>query len=650
MAGEKGMTSTFSTFGFIFSVFLICVSLFFERWKQFVMFFLFWFFFTERRYRFLYMIVKTLPRDLRGILRFGLTLAQFYKWKIQGGGTARIFSTNVRRHPNKIAFHFQDQSWTFKQVDEISNQVANVFKSEGVKRGDTVGLLMESRPQVVFYWLGLTKLGAVTALINTNQRTTVLSHSISAGAFHRIICGTELLHALEEVLPEWPQLKVYLTGASLSQLPPGSVTLDTLLSSAPTTLSPHHTAGVDMNDSFLLIYTSGTTGMPKAAKMTHARLFMMARGIYNMMWMHSDDVVYDSLPLYHTAGGCLGVGQAVLNGLTVVIRPKFSVSNFWTDCIKYKCTVAQYIGEMCRFLLAAPDAECQKSHAVRLVMGNGLRPQIWQDFVSRFNIREVGEFYGSTEGNCNMINTENQVGAVGYLPWFATVFNPYYLIKADPETNEPIRTEDGFCIRCDDGEPGILVGGVKKSHPFSQFTGYADKKATEKKILRNVFKRGDEFFNSGDILVRDEFGYFYFKDRTGDTFRWRGENVATSEVEAVISNVVGLKDAIVYGVEVPGVEGRAGMAAVVDPDHSLQLTLLAEGMRKALPAYARPLFLRVMQSTPLTGTFKLKKVDLQNEGYNPSSLKDPVYFFNGTAFEPLTEKLYGQIVSGKMKL
>ncbi|XP_046679982.1 long-chain fatty acid transport protein 4 [Homalodisca vitripennis] len=649
MAGEKGLLSALSTAGFVFSVFIVSSSLFIERWKQFVIVLCFWFFFTEKRYRSFYLGVQTFPRDMRSVGKFMLTLSQFYYWKVRGGGVAAIFLHNVRKHPNKIAFYFEDRSWTFQEVEDQSNRVANYFRTQGVSRGDAVGLLMENRPEVVILWLGLTKLGAVAALINNNQRGDILSHSILSGECKKVICGTELVDALSEILPKWPELGVYTTGPTQKELP-GSTHLDQVLPHSPSTPLPQEIAKTAMNDTFLLIYTSGTTGLPKAAKMNHARCFMMARGIYNMMWMSGDDVVYDTLPLYHTAGGVLGVGQALLNGLTVVVRSKFSVTNFWTDCIKYNCTVAQYIGEMCRFLLASPERPEQTAHKVRLIIGNGLRPQIWSAFMERFHIQEVGEFYGSTEGNCNMINTENKVGAVGFLPWFAPLLNPYYLIKADPETNEPIRGSDGLCILCKEGEAGILTGIVRKVHPFSQFTGYADKKATEKKIMRNVFKQGDEYFNSGDILVKDGHGYFYFKDRTGDTFRWRGENVATSEVEAVISNVVKLKDAIVYGVEVPHVEGRAGMAAIVDTDNTLDLAELAEGMRKSLPVYARPLFVRVLRSVPLTGTFKLKKVDLQNEGYNPSSIQDPLYFLQGNSFVPLTLELHQDIVSGKVKL
>jgi len=649
-----GIVSASSNAGFITCVLLVFTSIFFARWKNFVLttvgLWLGWFLFTDRRYRTIYNNITTLPRDIRIVAKYVLTLAQFYYWQYHGGGTAAIFRSNVRRHPNKIAFRFEDQSWTFQQVEDLSNQVANFFKTQGVQRGDTVGLLMDNRPQVVFLWLGLAKLGAVTALINNNQRDNVLSHSIRAGDCKSIICGTELLPALRDVIDEWPQLRVYTSGPQPSEPLSGSVDLDQGLPLAPSTPLPRDIARCNMNDSFLLIYTSGTTGMPKAAKMNHARFFMMARGMNNMMWLQNDDVVYDTLPLYHTAGGLLGAGQALLNGLTVVIRTKFSVSNFWTDCIKYNCTVAQYIGEMCRFLLAGPAKPEEKCHKVRTVIGNGMRPQIWREFVERFNIKEVGEFYGSTEGNCNMMNTENKVGAVGFLPWFAPYFQPYFLIKVDQDTNEPIRNKEGFCIESRPGEPGILIGIVRRVHPFSQFTGYADKAATEKKVLRDVFKKGDEYFNSGDLLVRDEYGYYYFKDRTGDTFRWRGENVATSEVEAVISNVVKLKDAIVYGVEIPNVEGKAGMAAIVDTDNSLELVELAQGVRRSLPTYARPLFLRVLSSVPLTGTFKLQKVDLQKEGYNPAKVKDPLYFFKGDSYLPLTTDLYNDIVSGKIKM
>lgn len=274
----------------------------------------------------------------------------------------------------------------------------------------------------------------------------------------------------------------------------------------------------------------------------------MAGAVNLMCNLSTDDITYNPLPLYHSAGGILATGQSLLFGLTVVIRKKFSASHFWTDCQKYKCTVAHYIGEMCRYLLNVHKDGAQVEHNVTKMLGNGLRAQIWQKFVDTFKVKQVIEFYGATESNSNLVNLDGKLGAVGFMPWFGRPIYPVRLVKCDLETGEPIRDHNGLCINCKTDEPGLLLGKIKATNDY--FCGYADQEATQKKVLRNVFSKGDAYFNSGDVLVQDELGYFYFRDRTGDTFRWKGENVATNEVEAAISNIIDLTDCVVYGVEV----------------------------------------------------------------------------------------------------
>lgn len=379
---------------------------------------------------------------------------------------------------------------------------------------------------------------------------------------------------------------------------------------------------------------------------------MVITATYRMLGLRADsDILYNPIPLYHMSGGLVGTGCALTKGIPSVLRSKFSVSAYWADCIKYKCTLAQYIGEMCRYLLKAPPRPEDKAHSVRLMVGNGMRPQIWQEFVDRFKIEQITEVYGSSEGNANIVNVDNQVGAVGFVPSILPKsLHPVALIRVNPETCEPIRGKDGFCIRTEIGEPGMLIGMIKPGNASREFNGYLDKEASQKKIVENVFSKGDKAFLSGDILVQDEFGYFYFKDRTGDTFRWKGENVATAEVEGVISNVVGYRDATVYGVQIPGVEGKAGMAAIVDPDSLLDFKALAEGLDKALPSYARPIFLRIVKELEMTSTFKLKKISLQKEGFDPNKIQDKVYFRTDKEYVEVTPELYQKIISGSTKL
>lgn len=305
---------------------------------------------------------------------------------------------------------------------------------------------------------------------------------------------------------------------------------------------------------------------------------------------------------------------------------------------------------MARYILATPPSENDRKHRVRLVFGNGLRPQIWPQFVERFNIKKVGEFYGATEGNANIMNNDSTVGAIGFVSRIIPSIYPISIIRADPDTGEPIRGPNGLCQLCKPNEPGVFIGKIIKGNPSREFLGYVDEKASQKKIVRDVFKKGDAAFLSGDLLVADERGYLFFKDRTGDTFRWKGENVSTSEVEAQVSNVAGYKDTVVYGVEIPNTEGRAGMAAIYDPNREVDLDKFAVNLNKVLPSYAKPLFIRFLTKVDLTGTFKLRKVDLQKEGYDPNAIEDVMYYLtNKGKYELLTKEVYDKILNHELR-
>ncbi|XP_046415422.1 long-chain fatty acid transport protein 4-like isoform X1 [Neodiprion fabricii] len=644
------------------------------------------FLFTGNRRRMLYILYKTLPRDILGSFRFLRVNILLWWWESRGFTVAEVFARLAAAHPDHAAFVFEDKEWTYQQLEEFSNRVARFFRSrQGLARGDSIALIMDSRPEYVGFWLGLSKVGLVAALVNTNLRHEVLIHSIRAADCKAVIFGSELADAVNEVkdgisgltLYRWPDVPT-----SVRTSLPASIDLSIEFSKiSGDKLSADGTqVKCSPRDKLIYIYTSGTTGMPKAAVITNLRYMLMSCGVHSMLGLRTTDRIYDALPLYHTAGGIVGAGQALLRGITVVLRRRFSASKFWPDCVHYECTVelrykntndfsrrsrrdwlmfvavlslqvAQYIGEICRYLLAIPPSSTDTSHSVRLMFGNGLKAQIWGPFVERFRVKQIGEFYGATEGNSNLVNIDSRVGSVGFVPRYAGALYPVALLRVDEETGEPLRGPDGFCIPCQPGEAGVFVGKINPKKAVNDFSGYVDKKASEKKIILDVFKKGDRVFNSGDILVMDDFGYFYFKDRTGDTFRWRGENVATSEVEAVISNVVGLRDAAVYGVEVPGTEGKAGMAAIYDPERSLNLNKFAEAVKHALPAYARPLFIRILTEFSITGTFKIKKRDLQLEAFDVKKINDPVYFLDKTGFYVrLTEQLYTDIVEQRVRL
>lgn len=603
---------------------------------------------VTRYRRRLYIIISMLPRDCRVIYRFGKLTWKNFIFDRNNTTLLTLFKARVEKEPHKPCFYFEDQIWTVRDVEEFSNRVAHVFLEAGYKKGDVVGLFMGNCPEYVCIWLGLAKLGVITALINNNLRSHPLIHSLNVAKLKGIISSRELVSAVQEVADslDFP-IEQYQFGGE--QKDSSVKNLNVLMESASTSLpnveSPRY------KDKLLYIYTSGTTGLPKAAVLPHSRYLLITMAAEHLLALRRDDIIYNPLPLYHTAGGVIGTGPALVVGNPIVLRTKFSASSYWTDCIKYNCTVGQYIGEMCRYILAVPPKPHDSTHRIRLMVGNGMRHTIWETFVDRFKVEQITELYASTEGNVNIINLDNKVGAVGSFPQFIPSFLlPIGLIRVDPNTNEPIRDKRGLCIRCRPNEPGMFVGLISSSNAIRDFHGYVDKSASSKKVLHNVFRKGDKAFLSGDILETDEYGYLYFKDRTGDTYRWKGENVATAEVESVMINVIGLQDAAVYGVQVPEQEGKAGMAAIADPGNDLDFKALADGLDQTLPAYARPIFIRILGKMDMTGTFKIKKNELQEDGFDPIKIKDRLYFRFGKEYVPLTSQLYQDILKGLVRV
>ncbi|WP_374572670.1 long-chain-acyl-CoA synthetase [Phenylobacterium sp.] len=541
------------------------------------------------------------------------------------------------------AMTFEGRSITYGELDVIANRFAHWARGQNLRRGDVVALLMPNRLEYFPIWYGLSKVGVVTALLNNQLRGAALAHCLTISGASACIVDDETSPAFEEVKDQLERpVRQWVLGAasgeqrdlvqalkSCSQLPPDRSGRD----------------GMKAGDTALLLFTSGTTGLPKAARVTHVRAQLYMRGFAGATGAREKDRVYVTLPLYHATGGLCALGAALLNGASVVLKKKFSASHFWSDVIAEGCTMFVYIGELCRYLANQPPHEDETRHKLRMAFGNGLRLDVWREMKQRFRIPEILEFYGSTEGNVSMFNFDGREGAIGRSPkWLRERFN-YRLVQYDVETDQPVRGLNGLCVECGPGQVGECIGKIS-ADARSAYTGYVDKAASEKKVLRDVFERGDAWFATGDLMRQDADGYFYFVDRVGDTFRWKGENVSTGEVAATLEAAPGVLEANVYGVAVPGAEGRAGMAGLV-VDESFDIKALDEHVSRELPAYAQPLFVRILPAIEVTGTFKQRKVDLVEDGFDPFKSKSPIYFHApGKGFIKVTKTVFEKLQAG----
>jgi fatty-acyl-CoA synthase len=543
------------------------------------------------------------------------------------------------------------ECFTYRELAERTNQYAHWALEQGIAKGDVVGLLMTNRPEYFALWVGITLAGGVVALLNTNLAGQSLAHCINVVQPRHLIVASELTASLEEVeasLAGNPTLWIH--GADHRSFR----RIDGVLRQLPaTSLSGAERPNLSVDDLALYIYTSGTTGLPKAARVTHARVLQWAYWFAGMVDMQPGDRMYNCLPMYHSVGGVLVPGSVLAAGGSVVIRSSFSTSQFWDDVVRWDCTMFQYIGEFCRYLLHTPSKEVELEHRVRVACGNGMSPDVWPAFQERFKIPQILEFYASTEGGLSLFNVEGRPGAIGRVPpYLAHRFSPT-LVKVDPETGDPVRNAEGFCLECELNEPGeaIARAHLDASQAGGRYEGYTDPAATERKLLRDAFKAGDAWVRTGDLMRKDEQGFFYFVDRLGDTFRWKGENVATTEVAEILRSFPGVKHAVVYGVKVAGMEGRIGMATLTCEDN-LDLAAFRTHIGAALPAYARPAFLRLQNDCATTETFKYSKTGLVTQGFNPELTQDAIYFDNPEtqALHPLDRALYGRIQAGEFRL
>lgn len=565
----------------------------------------------------------------------------------------RLFADVVddwaRRQPDRVALVTDDATFDYDGLSKRINRYARWALSVGVAKGDTVGLIMPNGIDYVAAWLGISRVGGVVALINTKLVGQSLAHCLDVAKPSHIIVAHELSETLESATPHLrTDAKIWTHGDAR-----GERAIDVALAALDDVpLSPEERGGVAIDDRALLIYTSGTTGLPKAASISHRRILNWGFWFAGLTGATPQDRLYDCLPLFHSVGGIVAPCSMLAAGGSVVIAEKFSASNFWPDIVRHDCTLFQYIGELCRYLLKAPPSEYENRHRLRLVCGNGLRGDIWDDFQSRFAIPRILEFYAATEGNFSLFNVEGQPGAIGRIPPLLAHRFPAGLVKLDPDSGVPLRNDEGFCIACVRGEAGEAIGRIGKADEGGgRFEGYTDAGETEKKILRDVFAKGDAWFRTGDLMRLDDKGFFHFVDRIGDTFRWKGENVATSEVNDAVRDFTGVVDATTYGVTIPGTDGRAGMSAIV-VNEGFDIEALPAHLAQRLPLYARPVFIRISRELDATETFKQKKGELAREGFDPGAIEDSMFMLEpkSGAYVALDSGAFAQIVDGMVRL
>jgi fatty-acyl-CoA synthase len=535
------------------------------------------------------------------------------------------------------------ECFSFHDLDKRMNQYSRWALAQGIQKGEPVALMMGNRPEYFAVWLGFIQVGAIVALFGSDLRAPAVAHALKAAGARRIIASAERADVCRSaVVTLGEAVEIWIHGSG--QRETRSIDLVAAAASGDA-LTPDELRPVTLNDRALRIFTSGTTGLPKAAEVSHRRLVTWIHWFAGLAGLTASDRLYNCLPMHHSVGGVVAVGAPLVFGGSVAIAERFSARGFWDDVARWECTAFQYIGELCRYLLAAPIHPAESSHRVRIAVGNGLSPDAWQPFIHRFGPLRILEFYASTEGNVWLYNLEGKIGSIGRVAPYVAVRDPIALVRFEYASQMPARGPDGFCIRCASGEVGEALGRIGKE-PSARFEGYSDEVETERKILHDVFEPGDAWMRTGDLMRRDADGFHTFVDRIGDTFRWKGENVSTSEIEAVLRACPGVEDAVVYGVVVPGADGRAGMA-LLKVDRRFDLDALP-GRLEVLPRYARPLFLRLAFKIEITETFKAKRRAYVDQGFDPEGIEDPLYMFDGQrqAFVVLDTERYAAIPDG----
>ncbi|MFW1856996.1 long-chain-acyl-CoA synthetase [Acinetobacter defluvii] len=572
-------------------------------------------------------VAARLPQFLNKVPNLLTGLKQAYlRTPKTPSGLGLAFERAVKRNPYGDALLFEDQRFSYKELNNWANQIAHYYLSIGASKGDVIAVMIENRSELIATVIALAKIGVTSALVNTSQVGKVLAHSINLVNPIAIIVGEECRAAVDDIRQDlkiaedrfhWFADQETLKDAG--QAPKAYTNLAQVIDDFPKFNVPT-TQKVTGKDGLFYIYTSGTTGLPKAVIFTNSR-WMLAFGTYgHVLNLNEDDVMYCTLPLYHATGMVVCWCGVLAGASTLAIRRKFSTSAFWTDVKKFNASAIGYVGELCRYLMDAPESSADRDHRVTKMIGNGMRPNIWSKFKQRFGIQEILELYASSEGNVGFSNIFNFDNTVGFSPI------PYAIIQFDKEKNEPVRDKKGQCIKVKKGEVGLLLGKITKRSPFD---GYTDPEKNKSVIMNNVFTKGDSYFITGDLVRDIGFRHAQFVDRLGDTFRWKGENVSTTEVENIVSEYAKITEAVVYGVEIPNTNGRAGMAAITlnagEALNEQDLIDMVTEFKKGLPSYAVPVFLRIQETMETTGTFKYQKNKLKEQAYDPKKTSDRLY-------------------------
>ena len=582
------------------------------------------------------------PEELEHINRFIELMDEVLKNPNQSIGTQ--VEKLAEEMPKKIALYFQDDSWTWRVFNEESNKIANYFNNLGLIPGETIAIMLENSPEYLFLTSGINKIQGITALMNINQRKQALTHAFKLVNPRWIVIDGDCLQSFNEILIDLPykneQILVVNNNENISH---DFVELPTELKST-SKANPNTTFNSILREIAYYMFTSGTTGLPKAVIMENFKLYTQALYVgIALSKVNPEDNIYIPTPLYHNLGIGIAWSTAFATGATVALRKRFSASQFWKDIQKYGTTFTMYIGEIPRYLLNQLPSEYEKNHTLEKMTGLGLQKDVWERFKSRFKVKHIYEFYGLTEGIRMFSNVNEVPGMVGRNNQRGLV-----LAKVNPETGVFFKNEKGYCIRCKPGDIGMALMKVEKT---TIFTGYKDRNKTQKRLMHNVFRKNDIYFNTGDMLKLHEDLYVSFADRFGDTFRWKGENVSTLEVEAILNSYESIQTSAVYGVTIPNTEGKACMAAAkLDTSIKFDVEDFSRFVCEVLPGYSIPLFIRICDDLETTSSsFKIRKINLKQEAYNIKSIRDKIMVWDQKLknYVPFTKVEYQKIIEGK---